>query len=252
MNEDALMSGALDNPTIQNAVGQAIMLQREEIFQKVMDFLPKILWAIAILVVWVIVSYLIYKLIMFLFRKFHIKQLIDKLELDFFEEQWETGEKWPHAEKQKKFTDKIRVDRVVAKATGYYIFLVFFRLAIVFIGIKEVEKFLGDLIAYLPSLFVGIVIGFFGIRFANFMYDVVYNTLELTKQKTSMIIAMGAKIIVLFFTLMLVLNYTQLVDEFIINTIFVGFIAMLALSGSLAFGLGGKEVAKEILESFRK
>jgi len=74
------------------------------------------------------------------------------------------------------------------------------------------------------------VIGFFGIRFANFMYDVVYNTLELTKQKTSSIIAMGAKIIVLFFTIMLVLNYTQIVDIFIINTILIGFISMLTLA----------------------
>jgi len=171
---------------------------------------------------------------MFLFRKFHIKQLIDKLELDFFDEKLEeTDEKTGKAKKiaQKKFTDRIRVDRVVAKSTAYYVFLVFFRLAIIFIGIKEVEQFLGDLLRYLPSLFIGIVIGFFGIRFSNFVYDVVFNTLELTKQKTSMIIAMGAKIIVLFFTLMLVLNYTQLVDIFIINTIFVGFVAMLTFAG---------------------
>jgi hypothetical protein len=199
----------------------------------------------------VLASIVIYKMVMFLFRKFHIKQLIDKLELDFFEEKGE-GKIDKNTPRPKKFTDRIKVDNVVAKSLAYYVFLVFFRLAIVFIGIKEVEKFLGDLLAYLPSLFIGIVIGFFGIRFANFVYDVVYNTLELTKQKTSMIIAMGAKIIILFFTVMLVLNYTQVVDEFIINTILIGFISMLTLAGGLAFGLGGKDVAQEIIESFRK
>jgi len=51
---------------------------------------------------------------------------------------------------------------------------------------------------------------------------------------------------------MLVLNYIQIVDQFIINTILIGFISMLTLAGGLAFGLGGKDIAKEILESFRK
>jgi hypothetical protein len=51
---------------------------------------------------------------------------------------------------------------------------------------------------------------------------------------------------------MLVLNYTKVVDEFIINTILVGFISMTTIAWGLAFGLGGKDIAREILESFRK
>lgn len=56
----------------------------------------------------------------------------------------------------------------------------------------------------------------------------------------------------MFFTLMIMLNYIQIVDEFIINALFLGFITTLTISLGLSFGLGGKDIAKEILESFRK
>ncbi|USN59322.1 MAG: hypothetical protein H6767_04585 [Candidatus Peribacteria bacterium] len=53
-----------------------------------------------------------------------------------------------------KFSKKIKIDVIVGKSIGYYVFLIFFRYAIVVIGIEEVEQFLADLIAYLPSLFI--------------------------------------------------------------------------------------------------
>jgi hypothetical protein len=84
----------------------------------------------------------------------------------------------------------MRVDTLIAKSFSYYIFLVFFRLSIVVIGITEVEQFLADLIGYLPSLFIAVCIGFFGMRFSDTVYDVLFHTLELTRQKTSKIIAM--------------------------------------------------------------
>lgn len=38
----------------------------------------------------------------------------------------------------------------------------------------------------------------------------------------------------------------------LLNTVFVGFIALLTLAGGLAFGLGGKEVAAELLQDLRR
>lgn len=152
----------------------------------------------------------------------------------------------------KEFKDKIRYDRITAKSVSYYIFLLFFRWAIVVLGVTEIEKFMNDLIGYLPSLFVGVMIGFFGLRFANSVYDIIYQALELTKNKTSKIIAMGAKIIIMFFTLMIMLNYIKIVDDFIITYLFIAFMATLTISFGLAFGLGGREIAREILEGFRK
>ncbi len=42
------------------------------------------------------------------------------------------------------------------------------------------------------------------------------------------------------------------VAQDLIRILFTGIVAMLALAGGLAFGLGGKEIAKEILEELKK
>ena len=216
---------------------------------------PKFIAALSIITIGIIISYGIYRLTMYVFWKFWILELIEKLWDGFEEQTTQIVDKtpWhPEVNKKEETKKKIRFDRISAKAFSYYVFLLFFRWAVVIIGITEIEKFMQDLIAYLPSLFIGIMIGFFWLRFANSVHDIIYQALELTKQKTSSIIAMWAKIIIMFFTLMIMLNYIKIVDEFIINSLFLGFITTLTVALGLAFGIGWKDIAKEILESFRK
>ncbi len=225
----------------------------ENLISKVEIYGPKIIWALIIIWIWALISRWIYLFLMFLFKKFKLNQLIDRLKVNFDEESLNKEEKEAKKEiKKTRFTDKIKVDDVVAKSISYYLLIIFFRISISYIWITEIEKFLRDVTDYLPNLFVWVLIGFFGIRFANFVYDVVFHALSITRGKTSKIIASGARIIILFFTLMVFLDYTQIVSMFIINTVLIWFVSMLALAGWLAFWLGGKDVAHEILESFRK
>ena len=215
-------------------------------------------WALIVIVLWFFISILVYRFIIYLFIKFKILELIDKLDISFDDEDSSKNKKDSKKKKEESKTElydlvskKIKIDKVVAKASSYYVFLLFFRWSIVILGITEVEQFLKEVLTYLPNLFVWIFIWYFGLRFADFIYDVVYHSLTLTKQKTAKIIAAWAEVIILFFTLMVVLNKIW-IDSSIINTVLIWFISMLAIAWWLAFWLGWKEIAKEILESFRK
>lgn len=223
-------------------------------FQKIEELGPLVIGAVIILVLGWIISYGIYKLIMYIFKRFKILDIIDNLWQGFEEHtsNMVDGKKIDPEKIWDNRPSKIRYDRIFAKATSYYVFLLFFRWSVVVMGITEVERFMRDLINYLPSLFIGIMIGFFGMRFANSVHDIIYQAMELTRQQTSKIIATGAKIIVMFFTLMIMLNYIKIVDEFIINALFLGFITTLTIWVGLAFWLWGRDIAREILESFRK
>jgi len=217
--------------------------------------------SLLILISWLLISYFIYKFVIFLFKKFKILDLIDKFDIKFewYDEEINNDADWSNikniAKKKTKLYDlvskKIQIDKVIAKALSYYVFLLFFRWAIYTLEITEVEQFLKDILDYLPKLFIWIVIWYFGIRFANFVYDVIYHSLNLTKQKTAKIIASGAKFIMMFFVLMIVLEKVW-IDSSIVNTIFIGFISMITFAWGLAFWLWWKDVAKEILENFRK
>ena len=198
------------------------------------------------LIIWIIISVCVYKIIMYLFKKFKIVALIDKLTMVSIYKKTEEEEK-----DIKKISDNIKIDEITAKSMWYYVFLIFFRYSIVIIWIKEVEEFLNSLVNYLPNLFIWVVVWFFGIRFANFIYDVIYYPLDFSGQKNAEIIAIWWKIIVIFFTLMVVLSKVWIATE-ITNIILIWFVALLALGWWLAFWLWGKDLAKEILESFRK
>ncbi|NUJ97225.1 hypothetical protein HGA92_00365 [Candidatus Gracilibacteria bacterium] len=227
-----------------------------EIFSRLEYYTPKVFFALIILLFGIIISITIYKMTLYLFEKFKIGDFINKIDMSPLkkEEELKEGATTKKVKRIKKIniTEKLELDKIVGKSFAYYIFLVFFRFSIIAIGVTEIENFLSDVLNYLPSLFIGIVIGFFGIRFADTVYDVIFHALQIAKQKTGKVIAMLAKIIILFFTTMLVLHYIKIVDQFIINTFIIGFVGSISLACAIAFGLGGREVAHEILESFKK
>lgn len=211
-----------------------------DFIRSIEEITPKILWAIFILFIGFLVARIIYLI---------VKRILIKIKLNA----WIIKFLAEDAPKDKKFFNKpLKYDIIFAKSLSYYVFILFFRLCINYLGIKEIEVFLKDLIAYLPNLFVWILIWFFGIRFADSIYTIVSHTLSFSRDKVAKVVAYWAKIIILFFTFMLVVSYTKIISEFVINTVIVGFISMLALAWWLAFGLGWKDIAKEILESFRK
>lgn len=227
-----------------------------DIVLRIEDLWPKILWAAIIMIVGIIIARIVFLFLRFFFKKIKLNEIIDRLKISFDQESLqETDDEEKKQEIQKpknRFTEKIKVDDVVSKSVSYYLVIVFLRLAIGFIGITEIEAFLKDVISYLPNLFVWVLIGFFGIRFANFVYDVIFHTLSISKEKSAKIIAEAARIIILFFTLLVFLDYTQIVSMFIINTVLIGFVSMVALAWWLAFGIWGKDIAKEIIDSFKK
>lgn len=235
----------------------------KEILSKVEFYLPLVLWALLIVLVWALLSRIIYLALLYIAKKIKLNELVDRLGVNFDdtknekvkpEEENSKNYKKNKKNKDKKtsFADKVKIDIVIAKSISIFVFLLFFRLAVKYIWINEVELFLSSLIEYLPNLFVRILVLFFGIRFSNFIYDVVYHALYIAWIKTLKIIATRSKLIILFFTFMTAFYYTKIVSEFIINTIFVWFIWMIALAWWLAFWLWWKDIARDILESFKK
>lgn len=212
---------------------------------------PKVAWALVLLWLWIIAGILVFQSVKFAFRKFKIIDLIDKLTPEYDDIAIDHGSETQKKKKKIKFTQKVKVDEIVSKALAYYVFLVFFRYAIMAIGIDEVEKFMAELLTYIPSLFIAVIIWFFWIRFANFVYDIIFQTLKLSKQKTAKIVASWAKGIILFFTLMAVLDKVGIATN-IIEIILIWFVSMVSLAWWIAFGLWWKEVAQEILESLKK
>lgn len=245
---------------------------------KIEFYAPKIIGALTILLFWLLIAIVIYKIVIYGFKKFKIIALIDTLEEKMDLDLWTTADEdkekdekaleneksltnekvktkvTPIKIKRKKLTEKFNVDVLTAKSFSYYAFLISFRYSVVFIWLRDIEIFLTQLLGYLPNIFIAVCVWFFWIRFSETVYDVVYYTLDLTKHQTSRVIAMWSKIIILVCTVIIILNNLKIdiIGDFILNTFFVWFIATVSIWTWLAFWLWGKDVARDILESFRK
>ena len=83
------------------------------------------------------------------------------------------------------------------------------------------------------------------------MEALISTSLTFTKSRTAHVMGLAAKYTVVTFAVLAALAQLK-ITPILVQVMFIGFISMLALAGGLAFGLGGKDVVKELLEDVKK
>lgn len=117
-------------------------------------------------------------------------------------------------------------------------------------GIRKVSDVLNQLLLYLPNVFVAVVMGLVGLVVGNLVSDVVKHTSKGLGAHQAGTVASIARYAIFIFTALLVLHQLGVAAD-LIRILFTGVVAMLALAGGLAFGLGGQETARDVLKSIR-
>lgn len=133
----------------------------------------------------------------------------------------------------------------------YWFFVVAFLLASSdILGFFTLSNFLRDILNYVPNIMVSILILLAALVLANFLKGLVRASVMSANMHHAKGLGTLAWWVVFIFGFLTAL--VQLgVAVSIINTLITGLIAMLALAGGLAFGLGGKEYASEALRAVK-
>jgi len=118
-------------------------------------------------------------------------------------------------------------------------------------GLSKATEVLNQFLFYIPNVIVAVIIGFVGIVISNLSADMVRQSVKSAGDSASGSLAVFTRSSILFFTLLIMLNQLGVAQD-LIRIFFTGLVAMLAIAGGLAFGLGGKEYAKEILDELKK
>jgi hypothetical protein len=119
------------------------------------------------------------------------------------------------------------------------------------LGWDEVTKFLAEVVLYLPNVIIAVIILLVGILVANFTRHVVKSAVEAAHLASADFLAGVSRWSIFIFSLMAALVQLQIAPE-LIRTLFTGIVAMLALAGGLAFGLGGRDQATQFLRKLKK
>lgn len=120
------------------------------------------------------------------------------------------------------------------------------------LGLSQVSAFLyGEVIPYFGNVIVAVAIMLIGMVAATFLQGIVIQSLRAGGLHTSETLGLVTKWSVLVFAFLAALSELSVAAEFV-QTLFTAFVAMLAIAGGLAFGLGGREHAKKILDAVEK
>lgn len=118
-------------------------------------------------------------------------------------------------------------------------------------GLPKVTELLNQFLLYVPNVFVAVVIAFIGIVVANLVSDIVKNASRSLGGTSSNLLSNTAKYALYFFTVLVVLNQLGVAAD-LVRILFTGIVAMIAVAGGLAFGLGGQETAKKVWTELQK
>lgn len=133
----------------------------------------------------------------------------------------------------------------------WFLVLVFLMAATDILQLNQVTAFLNNILMYIPNVVVAVIIMAIVFLLGNFVYGVVKGSTRAAGVMSATLLATVSKWSIITFGILAALLQLGIAES-LVNTIFIGIVAMLSLAGGLAFGLGGRDEAAAILKKLRE
>ncbi len=201
-------------------------------YQKLMHYLPNIIIALVVLIIGLIISWLLKYITIFILKIFRFEKHAESLGL---------------TKTLIRAGIKNNPSNLLAKIVQWIIIITFFILSLYVIDIPAIDKVIERFFIYLPNIFISLIIIFIGIVLSNFLGRAALIASVNAGFKLASLVGKAVKITILLFSFSIALEQLGIGKETVIlafSIIFGGIIIAFAI----AFGLGGKEMAKEYLE----
>lgn len=145
----------------------------------------------------------------------------------------------------------VRVDssEFIALVTKWFVRLIVLVIAFNALGLPAVSDVLRQLLLWLPNLIVALVVLVIGGLAARALAGLVRGATAEAGFDNPDLLATIARIAVWAFAIVIAVNQIGVATT-LVNTLFMAFVGALALGFGLAFGLGGRETAAEIIRKW--
>lgn len=137
----------------------------------------------------------------------------------------------------------------IATTVRWFVRLIVLIVAFDALGLPAVSQVLQQLLMWLPNLVVALVMLVIAGLAANALYGIVRGATSQAGMGNPDLLANVARIAVWGFAGVVVVNQLGIATT-LVNTLFMGFVGALALALGLAFGLGGRDTAAEIVRNW--
>lgn len=160
-------------------------------------------------------------------------------------------EKGTWKEALKKAELKVDASGFVGAIFKWVLMIVFLLAAVNILELRQLAEFLEKVLSYLPNVIVVALIFVVAVIIADTLEKVIRSTVEATKIGYGSLVGAIVKWSVWIFSIFAILVQLKIASE-LLQTLFTGLVALIAIAGGIAFGLGGKGIAAELLEALKK
>jgi HAMP domain-containing protein len=209
--------------SIFNALSNAVNL--------ILTFIPRVIGFLVILAVGLLLATLVAKGVTFLLRRVGFDRMANRIGLNRFEQRMGVS---------------MDPAGLLGKIVYWFLVLIFLVPATDALGLPSVSNILNTLVAYIPNVFVAILVLFLGTLAATFVADLVRGATATANVGSPSIFANVARWSIIGFAALVALEQLQIAPA-LINELFGAMVLALAIAIGLAFGLGGQEAARRWL-----
>jgi hypothetical protein len=182
---------------------------------------------------WMIAGWLA-KLATRFFRAVHVDTLSDRIHVNNFLERAGT---------------RMKASDVLGEVVKWVLRLVFIEMAADQLSLPQVTIVINRMLFFVPNILVALLVLGVGAFLAQLLAGVVRGAAAQAGWKNADLVAKLASGAVMAFAIIAALNQLN-ISPVVVNTVYIGLVASLALALGLAFGLGGRETAARLTEKW--
>jgi hypothetical protein len=206
------------------------------LWQGIADFVPKLIGALIIFFIGWLIAIGVQKLIIEVLKAIRFNQLFEKGSMKGALE---------------KADIRVNASAFIGAIAKWIVVLVFLLAAVEVMGFVQFAEYLRDVLAYLPNVVVAVLMLAAAVIIADISEKIVRVAVEGTKVGYGNLAGAIVRWSIWVFAALAILYQLRIVPE-LIQTLLTGVVALIVIAGGLAFGLGGKDMAAEILNNVKK
>lgn len=215
-----------------NGVSSVLQDTVNTTFSSVYSFIPKFISGLIVLLIGIIIATFVKQILLEIFKFLRLNNFIKHYGL-------------PEAK------DGVDWANILSEIARWFVIILFLVPTSDIWGLGRFVEVLNNLLLFLPNVFISVLILIVGFVISKLVYDLIMASVRGLSKDSTRTVALVGRYAVLTFVILVVLNQLGIASD-LIRILFSGIVAMVALAGGLAFGLGGQDTAREILQKIKK
>ncbi|MDP3981954.1 MAG: hypothetical protein Q8P70_00120 [bacterium] len=201
-----------------------------------LGFIPQLFGALVVFGIGLLIAAGVGKLVAVVLEKLRLNQAFEK-------------GAWKNALERAEI--KMDASAFLGGIVKWILVIVFLMAAVEILGMNEFAGLLHRVLAYLPNVVVAALIFVVAALISDMVEKLLRTAVEGAQMKSGHMVGVIVRWSIWIFAVLMILNQLWIGGEVPV-IVTQGIVAFFAIAGGLAFGLGGKDTAAEIVQDFKK